>query len=100
MSFKQYEFTTCACFSQIFGPEVGQADVFDGTVRSQVMDFLLGKNSLLFSYGVTNAGKTHTIQGKIEQHDAYCKTIILDISFMLPKWWNQLYAGVGLYKVK
>ncbi|KAL2085303.1 hypothetical protein ACEWY4_018623 [Coilia grayii] len=50
-------------FTQIFGPEVGQADVFDGTVRSQVQDFLLGKNSLLFSYGVTNAGKTHTIQG-------------------------------------
>ncbi|XP_063062646.1 kinesin-like protein KIF20A [Engraulis encrasicolus] len=50
-------------FTQIFGPEVGQPEVFDGTVRSQVLDFLLGKNSLLFSYGVTNAGKTHTIQG-------------------------------------
>ncbi|XP_062376652.1 kinesin-like protein KIF20A [Sardina pilchardus] len=50
-------------FTQIFAPEVGQAEVFDGTVRSQVQDFLQGKNALLFSYGVTNAGKTHTIQG-------------------------------------
>ncbi|XP_031439664.1 kinesin-like protein KIF20A isoform X2 [Clupea harengus] len=50
-------------FTQIFGSEVGQAEVFDGTVRSPVQDFLQGKNSLLFSYGVTNAGKTHTIQG-------------------------------------
>lgn len=50
-------------FTQIFGHEAGQAEVFDGTVRSQVQNFLQGKNSLLFSYGVTNAGKTHTIQG-------------------------------------
>lgn len=54
------------CLLQIFGSEVGQAEVFDGTVRSPVQDFLQGKNSLLFSYGVTNAGKTHTIQGKME----------------------------------
>lgn len=27
-------------------------------------DFLDGKNALIFSYGVTNAGKTYTIQGK------------------------------------
>lgn len=27
-------------------------------------DFLDGKNALIFSYGVTNAGKTFTIQGK------------------------------------
>lgn len=38
-------------------------EFFDGTVRSQVQDFLHGKNALVFSYGVTNAGKTHTIQG-------------------------------------
>lgn len=30
-------------------------------------DFLDGKNALIFSYGVTNAGKTFTIQGKNEK---------------------------------
>ncbi|KAM9501256.1 kinesin-like protein KIF20A [Clarias gariepinus] len=50
-------------FTKIFGPESTQAEFFDGTIKSQVQDFLHGKNALVFSYGVTNAGKTHTIQG-------------------------------------
>ncbi|XP_076828737.1 kinesin-like protein KIF20A isoform X2 [Brachyhypopomus gauderio] len=50
-------------FTKIFGPETTQVEFFDGTIRSQVQDFLNGKNALVFSYGVTNAGKTHTIQG-------------------------------------
>ncbi|KAG5850257.1 hypothetical protein ANANG_G00080310 [Anguilla anguilla] len=50
-------------FSQIFGPKVDQANFFEGTIKSQVHDYLEGKNALIFTYGVTNAGKTHTIQG-------------------------------------
>ncbi|XP_060779344.1 kinesin-like protein KIF20A [Neoarius graeffei] len=50
-------------FTKIFGPESTQAEFFDGTIRSQVQDFLHGKNALVFSYGVTNAGKTYTMQG-------------------------------------
>ncbi|XP_022533359.2 kinesin-like protein KIF20A [Astyanax mexicanus] len=50
-------------FTKIFGSESTQAEFFDGTIRLQVQDFLQGRNALVFSYGVTNAGKTHTIQG-------------------------------------
>uniref|UniRef100_A0A3Q1C690 Kinesin motor domain-containing protein n=1 Tax=Amphiprion ocellaris TaxID=80972 RepID=A0A3Q1C690_AMPOC len=50
-------------FSKIFGPEMTQAELFEDTVKSQMFDFLEGKNALIFSYGVTNAGKTFTIQG-------------------------------------
>ncbi|XP_011616045.2 kinesin-like protein KIF20A [Takifugu rubripes] len=50
-------------FSQIFGPETTQSELFEHTVKSQMCGFLDGKNALIFSYGVTNAGKTHTIQG-------------------------------------
>ncbi|XP_040921936.1 kinesin-like protein KIF20A isoform X2 [Toxotes jaculatrix] len=50
-------------FSQIFGAETTQAELFENTVKSQMSDFLDGKNALIFSYGVTNAGKTFTIQG-------------------------------------
>uniref|UniRef100_A0A8C9Y8F3 Kinesin-like protein n=1 Tax=Sander lucioperca TaxID=283035 RepID=A0A8C9Y8F3_SANLU len=50
-------------FSQIFGPEMTQLELFEDTVKSQMCDFLEGKNALIFSYGVTNAGKTYTIQG-------------------------------------
>uniref|UniRef100_A0A3Q3N2E1 Kinesin-like protein n=1 Tax=Mastacembelus armatus TaxID=205130 RepID=A0A3Q3N2E1_9TELE len=54
-------------FSQVFGPETTQAELFDNTFRSQMLDFWDGKNALIFSYGVTNAGKTFTIQGTPEE---------------------------------
>ncbi|XP_075061401.1 kinesin-like protein KIF20A [Mixophyes fleayi] len=50
-------------FSQIFGAEVGQKPFFDGTVRQVVKDALNGQNWLVYTYGVTNSGKTYTIQG-------------------------------------
>ncbi|XP_043960556.1 kinesin-like protein KIF20A [Gambusia affinis] len=50
-------------FSKVFGPQTTQGELFEDTVRSQVFDFLEGENALIFSYGVTNAGKTFTIQG-------------------------------------
>ncbi len=58
---------------QLFGPTCTQAEFFEGTISSQVHDFVHGKNALVFSYGVTNAGKTYTIQGelKIDIHTGY-----------------------------
>ncbi|XP_016059252.1 PREDICTED: kinesin-like protein KIF20A [Miniopterus natalensis] len=53
-------------FSQIFGPEVGQASFFNLTVKEMVKDVLKGQNWLIYTYGVTNSGKTHTIQGTIK----------------------------------
>ncbi|NP_001088540.1 uncharacterized protein LOC495414 [Xenopus laevis] len=50
-------------FSQIFGPEVDQKQFFDGTMRQVVKDALNGQNWLIYTYGVTNSGKTYTIQG-------------------------------------
>lgn len=50
-------------FTQIFGPDTNQAKLFEETVQCQMLDFLNGNNALIFSYGVTNAGKTYTIQG-------------------------------------
>ncbi|XP_056624550.1 kinesin-like protein KIF20B isoform X2 [Triplophysa dalaica] len=50
-------------FSQVYGPETRQKEMFDGTVRSLVKDVLEGRNSLVFTYGVTNAGKTFTYLG-------------------------------------
>ncbi|XP_054893603.1 kinesin-like protein KIF20A [Poeciliopsis prolifica] len=50
-------------FSKVFGPQTTQGELFEDTVRSQVFDFLEGENALIFTYGVTNAGKTFTIQG-------------------------------------
>ncbi|XP_067311673.1 kinesin-like protein KIF20B isoform X2 [Pseudorasbora parva] len=50
-------------FSQVYGPDTTQKDMFDGTVKALVKDVLEGQNSLVFTYGVTNAGKTFTFLG-------------------------------------
>ncbi|XP_036405342.1 kinesin-like protein KIF20B [Megalops cyprinoides] len=50
-------------FSRVYGPETTQKEMFDGTVKCLVKDVLEGGNSLVFTYGVTNAGKTFTFLG-------------------------------------
>lgn len=55
----------CFSFVQIFGPQTSQQEVYDHTIREMVRDVLHGENRLLYTYGVTNSGKTYTIQGKM-----------------------------------
>ncbi|XP_044070074.1 kinesin-like protein KIF20B isoform X2 [Siniperca chuatsi] len=50
-------------FSQVYGPEKTQRELFEGTVKDLVKDVLEGGNSVVFTYGVTNAGKTFTFLG-------------------------------------
>jgi kinesin family protein 20 len=50
-------------FSHVFRPETTQSDFFINTTLPLVQDVLQGQNGLLFTYGVTNSGKTYTVQG-------------------------------------
>uniref|UniRef100_A0A8C6MJ97 Kinesin family member 20B n=1 Tax=Nothobranchius furzeri TaxID=105023 RepID=A0A8C6MJ97_NOTFU len=50
-------------FSSVHGPQTSQKELFDGTVRDLVKDVLDGGRSLVFTYGVTNSGKTFTFLG-------------------------------------
>lgn len=50
-------------YFKVYGPDTTQKEMFDGTVKGLVMDVLEGHNSLVFTYGVTNAGKTFTFLG-------------------------------------
>jgi len=62
-------------FNQVFGPESSQQEVYDDIAAplveglfpkdelTMVGDKLVGQSALLFSYGITNAGKTFTIMG-------------------------------------
>ncbi|XP_005152796.3 kinesin-like protein KIF20A [Melopsittacus undulatus] len=50
-------------FSQVFGPETTQSEFFKGSMKEIVRAYVNGVNGLVFTYGVTNAGKTFTIQG-------------------------------------
>ena len=55
---KKYKFT------RVFSAETDQETVYLGTVGDMVQSLLVNrKNGLVYSYGVTNAGKTHTIIG-------------------------------------
>ncbi|KAK7497988.1 hypothetical protein BaRGS_00010859, partial [Batillaria attramentaria] len=50
-------------FSRVFPEETTQKEFFDSTMLKLVQDFIEGQNCLVFTYGVTNSGKTYTIQG-------------------------------------
>ncbi|EMP40754.1 Kinesin-like protein KIF20A [Chelonia mydas] len=50
-------------FTKVFGPETTQSDFFEGTMKEIIKAYIDGANGLVFTYGVTNAGKTYTIQG-------------------------------------
>ncbi|KAM6135471.1 kinesin-like protein KIF20A [Pterocles gutturalis] len=50
-------------FTQVFGPETTQSEFFEGSMKEIVRAYIHGVNGLVFTYGVTNAGKTFTIQG-------------------------------------
>ncbi|XP_061821667.2 kinesin-like protein KIF20A isoform X1 [Nerophis lumbriciformis] len=54
-------------FSKILGPATSQSELYDDVISGHMTSFLHGNNSLIFSYGVTNAGKTFTIQGSAKE---------------------------------
>ncbi|CAK9798928.1 Kinesin-like protein KIF23 [Anthophora plagiata] len=67
------------CFSHVFGPKVSQREVFNVVALPLVKNLINGKNSLLFTYGVTGSGKTYTMSGNV--NDAGIMPRCLDIVF-------------------
>nr|XP_045009561.1 kinesin-like protein KIF20B isoform X3 [Jaculus jaculus] len=53
-------------FSKVFGPETSQKEFFQGCIMQPVKDLLKGQSRLIFTYGLTNSGKTYTFQGTEE----------------------------------
>ncbi len=68
-------------FSHIFPPETIQSDFFVKTTLPLVRDVLQGQNGLLFAYGVTNSGKTYTVQGGNSRGSAGILPRTLDVIF-------------------
>jgi len=54
-------------FTHIYGPSSKQTDVFSKTAAPLLERFLQGDSCVLFAYGMTNAGKTYTIQGTSQE---------------------------------
>lgn len=76
-------------FSRVFAPlphgtqnhAQAQQDFFTATTLPLVEDVLAGKNSLVFTYGVTNSGKTYTVQGPHRRGEAGILPRAIDVIF-------------------
>lgn len=66
-------------FSHVFPESTTQKEFFGATMLKMVQDFIEGQNCLVFAYGVTNSGKTYTIQGNPQ--DAGVLPRALDVLF-------------------
>ncbi|XP_048851329.1 kinesin-like protein KIF20A isoform X2 [Brienomyrus brachyistius] len=66
----------CFTFTQIFGPETGQQEFFESTMKEAVWDVLRGDSRLLYTYGVTNSGKTYTVQGTGREPGLLPRTLV------------------------
>ena len=68
-------------FSHVFPPPTTQCDFFVKTTLPLVKDALQGQNALLFTYGVTNSGKTYTVQGGTKDGSAGIVPRTIDVLF-------------------
>ncbi|XP_041121047.1 kinesin-like protein KIF20A isoform X2 [Polyodon spathula] len=79
-------------FSQILGPETTQKQFFDATMKEVVKDVLEGENRLVYTYGVTNSGKTYTIQGTNRDGGILPRSL----SVVFNSIQGKLYSGMDL----
>merc|ERR1719340_591254 len=56
-------------FDKVLKPNVTQNQVYDATAKNIVKDVLMGYNGTIFAYGQTSSGKTHTMEGVMENTD-------------------------------
>ena len=73
--------TSTYSFSHVFPSATLQSDFFTKTTLPLVQDLLQGQNALLFTYGVTNSGKTYTVQGGSDPSSAGILPRTLDVIF-------------------
>ncbi|KAM4545716.1 kinesin-like protein KIF20A isoform 1-T2 [Odontesthes bonariensis] len=82
-------------FSKIFGPETTQQQFYEGTMKRMINDVLKGENRLLYTYGVTNSGKTYTIQGSGRDAGLLPRAL----ASLFKKLQGRLYGGMDLKPV-
>ncbi|KAM7337452.1 hypothetical protein ACRRTK_003571 [Alexandromys fortis] len=75
-------------FKRVFGIHTTQKELFDVVASPLVDDLIHGKNGLLFTYGVTGSGKTHTMTGS----PGY--------GGLLPRCLNMIFNSIGSFQAK
>ncbi|XP_044000991.1 kinesin-like protein KIF23 [Aphidius gifuensis] len=66
-------------FTKIFDDNISQKELFNEVALPFVENLIAGKNSLLFTYGVTGSGKTYTMTG--DANDVGIMPRCLDVLF-------------------
>lgn len=68
-------------FDRVYGPHVGQADLF-ADIQPFVQSAFDGYNVSLFAYGQTSSGKTHTMEGSSHDRGLYARSFeeLFDLS--------------------
>eukprot|EP00064_Thunnus_orientalis_P008308 superscaffoldBa00000979_g8331 len=82
-------------FSKILGPETTQQQFYECSMKKMVKDVLQGENRLLYTYGVTNSGKTYTIQGTGQEAGLLPRAL----ASLFRKLQGRLYGGMDLKPV-
>lgn len=67
--------------SYVFNENEGQLEVFERTGLDLTENLIRGKNSLLFTYGVTGSGKTYTMNGSSTEETMGILPRVLDVIF-------------------
>ncbi|XP_069722696.1 kinesin-like protein KIF23 isoform X4 [Phaenicophaeus curvirostris] len=75
-------------FKEVFGTLVVQKELFDVVAKPLVEDLIHGKNGLLFTYGVTGSGKTHTMTGSPGDGG------------LLPRCLDMIFNSIGPFQAK
>ena len=81
----------------VFDEDSTQANVFDTVGLPLVHDVLIGKNGLLFTYGVTGSGKTHTMQGSNKDGGVMSRYASL---LLVVKMFNVLIISLNYYNLE
>lgn len=68
-------------FTHVFPPTTQQPEFFVKTTLPIVRSLLDGEDGLLFAYGVTNSGKTYTMQGGSQESSSGILPRIIDVLF-------------------
>ncbi|XP_067874279.1 kinesin-like protein KIF23 isoform X5 [Heterodontus francisci] len=82
--FKEMQYS----FKEVFGAFTTQKELFNVVSRPLVEDLIHGKNGLLFTYGVTGSGKTHTMTGSPGDGG------------LLPRCLDMIFCSIGPFQAK
>ncbi|KAK4026155.1 Kinesin-like protein [Daphnia magna] len=75
-------------FTGVFDEKSTQKPIFHTVTLPLIEDLLHGKNSLLFAYGVTGSGKTHTMNGELQDGG------------IIPRCLDVIFNSIGHFQAK